>query len=150
MLTTGVTTQVTIPFEPGQYVNIKMLSGADLRRARESRASKALEKAKAMGSELITSLRAAAPTLTTQTPEMTVTLTAVPDAVDMEPNPADTYDLDLVLRAGILGWSYPAEVTPFTIDSQDERWQEYVFREIVKFSKPPTEDDLGNSSGRST
>lgn len=140
MLTTGVTKQIPIPNEPGQYATVKMLSGTQLRNAREARAAKAMEKAKAMGGDLLVALRSAPDV------ETFAASAGIPVA---EPDPADTYDIDSILRAGLTGWSYPAVLTPDAISDQDEAWQNHVFREIVAFSKPPTQDELKNSSGGS-
>ena len=132
MLTSGVVRRVELPHEPGQWVEVRQLSGSQLERAREARSLRAIEIARAMGPELLgaqisTEDRAAA--------------VAVRD-------PLNDYDRTMLLLAGITAWSYQEPVSPDSIADLDDETMELIARELL----PPDRSEAArkNGSGPST
>ena len=63
---------------------------------------------------------------------------------DANADPANTFDRALVLQSGLVSWSYSDKPTPEDIDGLDEATVDWLFREIIAFSGPPSEEALKN------
>ena len=125
MLTDGITKKVSVPHEENEWVEIKMLGWAALRQAGEENTRRVIANARNLGGELMASLKDAA-------------------APQAEADPLAGYDLGVLLRAGVVAWSYKKEPTPSALDSLDIPTAEWLAREIVTYSTPASGDALKN------
>ena len=132
MLTNGLTTWVDVPHEPGQRIQIRMLPWPALKDAQETRTAAALQNARAMGGDLLSSL------------------SSVERTVPAEVDDLAGYDVGTLLRAGIVGWTYDAPVAPGTIADLDDVTAPWAAREILRYSHPASGDTLKNSFAPST
>jgi len=57
------------------------------------------------------------------------------DAV-LAANPLSNYDIDVLLRAGVIAWSYDEKLTPQALGELDEETRTWAATEILKLSKP--------------
>jgi hypothetical protein len=126
MLCQGITKQVDLPHEPGQWIKVRLLGYAALTEAREARSLQAIRKAREMGAELMNSL-----------PDRAPRENAAP------PDPLNDYDMPTLLRAGIVEWSYDAKATRENIDSLDEKTARLVALALVPEAE--SEDDRKNA-----
>ena len=133
MLTSKITQELPLPHEPGAVITVRLLSGEQLKRARQARAREAL---KAYG-ELSASVDLS--TLPSQ---------AQDSAAVLEADPLASYDVGTLLAAGIVAWTYEEPVTPETIADLDEVTMDYVARALL----PParSEGERGEGSAVST
>jgi len=119
MLTSLAKKRLDIPNEVGEWIEIRMLSGKQLDDARAAKVQTSLEMGKAMGAEVAAVIDAARAQLAEQ-PVNTA-----------EPDPLDSLDAEIVLRSGIVSWSYKVRVTPANIDDLDEAMRTWAVREII-------------------
>jgi len=117
---TGKTTprQVAIPHEQGQWMSFRRLPWPVLLAAEQKRTAAAIKNVAELGSEVREMFQSATPRA------------AAPEL--KEKDPADTYDRAIILRAGIVAWSYEAEVDTEAVDDLDEETADWAFREILK------------------
>jgi hypothetical protein len=59
-------------------------------------------------------------------------------------NPLLKYDVDVVLRCGIVSWTLSEKPTPQEIDELDSNDADAIARRIAELSEPPTEDERKN------
>lgn len=59
-------------------------------------------------------------------------------------NPLLKYDIDIVLRTGIVSWSLSDKPTPEQIDELDSGDAEQIARRIVEMSEPPSQEEVKN------
>ena len=121
----GATTQrVDIPHEPGEWLELRMLSWLDLEEARAERQARALQLMRGLGADLVAQLQG-------------VTQDGQADGGQQE------LDRATVLRRGLVGWSYG----PFSseaIGQLDEATAAFAYQEILRLSLP-SEGDQKNS-----
>lgn len=121
MLTTKATPrQEAIPHEPGEWMKFRRLPWPILLAAEQQRSRAAISSIAEMGSEVRDLMKD-----TTQRAEIV-------QAAAKEKDPADTYDRAIILRAGIVEWSYGDEVTSEMVDDLDEQTADWAFRAILK------------------
>lgn len=140
MLTHKIIRRVELPHEPGAWIDVRQLSYLQLDFAREIGATQALER---MGK--IT------PELRQQLAEARVAIARAQGddvSVLVAGDPLAGYDVQTLLQAGIVAWSYDDPVTPQSVDELDEKTADYVARELVPQEEP--EADRKNGSSRST
>ena len=134
MLTTGITNRLEIPHEPGQWMELRMLSWRDLHQAAEAHTLSVLQTARALGGELY----------------QTIISPGTRDSDGTAPDPMAPYDLELVLKQGVCAWSYPEEVTPDNLGALDRRTAEWAGRAILALNGTGDETERGNATRRST
>jgi len=117
------TRRVDIPHEPGAWVELRELSGRQLRKNREKKTWTLLARVNEAGGF--------------------EKLPKTPEGTEQEPDPLMPYDLDDLLQKGIVAWSYPEEVTPEAIERLDERTERFIAFELV----PGAEDDEAVKKG---
>ena len=146
MLTNKVTRVIQLPHEPETTITVRMLSAKQLQAAREAK----VEAAAAAYLKSMKLLSALDPQVLAAGFEARAkTAIAEPEPAELTPiDPLDAYDVDLLIAAGIVGWSYEDEVTPEAIDELDEKTRLYVARELIPWLEP--EDERKNGSVRST
>ena len=125
MLITKTAKQTDIPHEPGEWLKLRRLSWRELDEAKEAQVGKVMKKISALGADLVTAIQSA---------------TTVPHQ-----DQAKAYDRGTVLRAGIIGWSYDADVTPENIDALDPETADWAFDEILALSSPESDGDKKNA-----
>lgn len=128
MLITDVTKKVEIPHEPGEFMVFRKLSWRQLELAANVASDESLKRVKKIGSDVLTALRK---------------LWREQES-EFARDPATKYDRGIVLEAGIVEWSYDAEVNKKNIDSLDEETADWAFREILSLGKPKTEEERKN------
>lgn len=134
MLAGKITRQVNIPHEEGEWFRFRMLSGRQLEEASDQQQAKYMATVKGLGAEAFQALRSE---------------NADAEKVEAEPNPLVLYDVNTLLRCGIVGWSYQDKLSPQAIGDLDDATRVWAAREILDLTLPKP-DDSGNGSGRST
>ena len=133
--------RVDIPHEPGEWVEVRKLSYKTLARAAFLRSDANIQNMKAMGGDLLEAMRSARERAGQDAPSATTT----------EPVNPDAYDMDLVLIAGTLRWSYGVPVTTDTIADLDDRTAQWLQRTILQRSVAPIDPvTVGNVTPPST
>lgn len=127
MLTSLIKKRLDIPNEEGSWVEIRMLSGKKLDEARAAKLQLIFEMARAMGTEL-------GDRIAQQNR----------DTDDDEADPLAAFDVDTVLRGGIVSWSYKERVTPENIGDLDEATRNWAAKEIVALTVETEKARLGN------
>ena len=122
-LTKGVTRKVEIPHEPDQWVQLRMLTYRQLAEARWVKLD-----------DLFTVMRGLKDIALPQQDGQAVV------------DPLAGYDIGVLLRYGIVAWSYGETVTP---DELDDRTAQWAAREIVALAVPD-EAAVGKASSPST
>jgi len=103
------------PREPGVWFEFKPLSGREARKAKAAQAERAIALVSGMSPDRLAQLR-----------------TMRPDGAAAVTDHSQTYDVDTVLEAGIVAWSYPAPLD--AIGSLDEGTSDWAFNEIMALS----------------
>ena len=129
MLITNMTKRVEIPHEPGEWMVFKKLSWRQLEVAQNVASDEAIKRTKKLGGDVLVSLRKL----------------WRDQKNELETDPATKYDRGTVLEAGIVQWSYDAEVNKENIDKLDAETAEWAFREILDMNKPRTEEERKNA-----
>lgn len=124
---TGITKRVDIPHEPNEWMELRRLSWRQLELAETVGSEEALKRVKKMGGDMLASLQ-----------KMNKKTEQVAD-------PSARYDQGTVLEAGIVNWSYDAEVNKENIDNLDSETAKWAFDEILSLNKPRTEADRKNA-----
>ena len=122
-LTKGVTRKVEIPHEPDQWVQLRMLTYRQLAEARRVKLD-----------DLFTVMRGLKDIALPQQDGQAVA------------DPLAGYDVGVLLRYGIVAWSYGETVTP---DELDDRTAQWAAREILAMAVPD-EAAVGKASSPST
>ena len=120
----GITKRAEIPHEPGEWMELRRLSWRQLEQASDAQSDAALQRIKKLGGDLIGALRGL--------------------AGDQEQNPAAKYDRAVVLKSGIVNWSYNVPVTPENIDDLDKETADWAVEEILGMHAPRTEEERKN------
>lgn len=107
--------RMDIPHEPGEWVSIRRLTRRELETAREVSGRKGREQIREMGVDLFAVLQEH------QGP-----------SGERKRDPFVDYDLDTILRAGVVGWSYDEPVTDETLSELDAVTAEWAGREILR------------------
>jgi hypothetical protein len=132
MLTSGFVQTYEIPGEPGQTIDLRLLSWSQLEKARRAALVAAVERMREIGgAEGLGELqKLGSPSQNGQT------------VVD----PLGEYDRLTLLKMGVVRWSYPVEVTPETLGDLDEATARWATRIIAGIE---TETEHLNDSARS-
>ena len=150
---------IDIPHEPGERLQIRALTGAQLREARDARANKARERYMRMLSVMPESMLKAAEEGSKEDAEAAIEAAkasgeiaaedvdalkgAVTDAAPADLSRPELYDVDACVRVGVIGWSYKdaaGNPIPFKLGDGlelDEPTLDLAWREVVKFSTLP-------------
>lgn len=112
-LVTGITRRVEVPNEPDAWMKLAMLSAVQLDIARQARFVALAKQLKALEG---------------------VTLPSSAQAVT---DPLTSYDRQLLLKMGVLAWSYGDTVDP---DNLDERTAEWAAREVLRLAVPEQDE----------
>jgi len=121
MLTSRIVKQVEIPGEPGEWLKLRMLPGKKLEEARETQTRRLLSTFRAMGAEGAEAL---------------AKFNAREAAEELAADPLAEYDIDTLLRAGIIGWSYEEKLTPQAIEELDGRVRRWAAEQLISMSLP--------------
>lgn len=116
------TKTVDIPFDPGQTVTVRQLSGRQLEKASKEFLNKMIADVQARGGakvqkELNTLFGADESDKAAKAAKATEAQQAV-EAV--KANPLNGYDLDTLIRLGVMAWSYPDSLTPVSVVEQTD------------------------------
>jgi hypothetical protein len=134
-LVTNITKSINIPSEDESVV-IRKLSHVQLKEASKARQSEGVAFMREMGGELLKALREGD----------TEKVKKIQNAQEAD---ITNYDRDVLLRYGVLSWSY--EVRPIVevgingLDQLDEPTAKFIAEEIFKFSRPETTEEAKNA-----
>ena len=117
------TRRVDIPHEPGAWVELKELSGRQLRKNREKKTWTLMAKVNEAGGF--------------------EKLPKTPEGTEQKPDPLMAYDLDDLLEKGIVSWSAPEPVTPEAIERLNDETERFIAFELI----PGAEDDEAVKKG---
>lgn len=120
MLASTQTKRLDIPHEPGEYIEIRMLSARKREEAHDAK-MQSIIRALSGGADLFKSAMESGP----DEPKA--------EKDPSEKDPLTSFDKWMILRAGIVSWSYNAKVRPDTIDDLDEETADWAAREILAF-----------------
>jgi hypothetical protein len=112
---------VPIPHEEGEWLRLRMLGGKKLQEARDVNSDRALATFRKMGAEGIQAIQK---------------MTRQDADAALKTDPLAEYDIDVLLRAGIVAWSYDEKVTPQAVEELDEATRKWAATEILKMSLP--------------
>jgi len=115
MLTGSRTRNVPIPHEENEWVELKELSGRQLRKARKAKFKEIILDVREMGGEVMKA----------------ITDVKVEDLKAAARDPLSEYDIDDLLEAGIVAWSYEAEVNTDTIGELDQKTEKFIAMQLV-------------------
>ena len=128
-----VSAEIEIPNEPGQWMKFRRLNARRIAECTEKRQMDSMQRMKALGKEGMELIRDAAGSRKDASPS----------------DPVDSYDRDLLLKYGIVAWSYDAPLTE--LDSKDEgldaATSAWAAKEILRFNNllpEEAEKALGN------
>lgn len=128
-------TRVNVPHEDDQWFELRPLSWRQLKKARREAGIEQRENLKALGAELVKSIFAADEGK----------IEAAQTELEKRKYDISNYDMGVLLRYGIVGWSYTEKVTEEDIDNLDERTAIWASKEILEMSRPPSEEEIKNS-----
>ena len=132
-LTRGQTFDEPIPHEQGEWIKFRRLSWTQLDEARKAKGRKVMRNI-ASDPEAV-KLLAEVQNINSASP-------AAPDpaaALTVPPDPLSDYDQEMLLRLGIVEWSYDEPVSPEAIGDLDEETAEWAARKLLP--KPKTTDE---------
>jgi len=118
-----ITHKLDIPHEPDEWIELKELGWRTLEAARETKARTSLMSFRDLGPEFFK-------TLTTPTEG------DAKKAPEAETDPAETYDMSILLRSSIVAWSYPVPCNEANVDDLDQKTASWAFKEIIKIHFP--------------
>lgn len=124
-LVSGITKRVDIPHEPDEWMEFRKLSWRQMELANEIAMEDSLKRVKSLGGDMLKALRES--------------------ATQQNQPEGQQYDRAAVLQAGIVRWSYDAEVTNENIDLLDEETAVWAFGEILELNAPRDEADRKNA-----
>ena len=135
MLTSKIRRRIELPHEPEQWVEVRQLSYLQLDLASDVSTLRSMNKLGQLDAG--TRQQMAEIQLARFRNETTVAEVVVAD------DPLTGYDVQTLLQAGVIAWSYDEAVTPESVDQLDEATAEYVARELV----PKTESETDRKNG---
>ena len=121
MLVSNRTRKLDIPHEEGEWVEIRLLSGRQLRKVRKAKFREVAQNARDMGGEVMKAIAG-------------VDRSELKKA---EEDPLVEYDMDALLEAGIVSWSYDEEVSSETIGELDPETEQFVALALVGVESEP-------------
>lgn len=133
----SATARVEIPGEPGEWMEFRQLGWHALAEAQKVRRRDAFDAQKEMGKDLFKMMQ-----------EIRAEMGDQADQADQAVDVLQSYDLETLLRLGIMAWSYSEPVTEDTIKLLDPQTAEWAGRQIV--GERVSEEQRKNSSGSST
>lgn len=134
-LRNGYAKRETIPHEPDEWMELRLLGWQQLDEARRARQGEAFANIKLMGSDVYKTMQ-----------EVRADLGPQAAAQD---DPLQTYDLATVLRLGVQAWSYDAPVNGETLGLLDRETAEWAARIIIG-AAPESEAERKNGFAPST
>lgn len=118
-LVRGKTERVVIPHESEHWIEVRALSWRQLQNAKEERTDQTFKKIRSMGGEVFASMQGKG---------------SSPDVAAAMKDPTNDYDQQMILRNGIVAWSYDEALNWDAIDDLDPETSDWAFREILRFS----------------
>jgi len=131
MLTNTVTQTLELPHEPGTTITVRMLSGEQLKAARQVKVKQSLQTIVDLQGLDLTQLQTA----------------AAESAKDLEADPLAEYDVRTLVHAAVVAWSYAEPVTPENVSALDEVTQDYIAREAIPATRSEADRKNGRASG---
>lgn len=128
-LVTNITRVVEIPGEEETAV-IRKLSHTQLKSAAKARQSEGVGFMREMGGDLLKALRDA-------------DTDKVQKIQEAQAANVDNYDRDILLKCGVVSWSYKVGL-PHGTDDLDEPTAKYLAKEIFEFSRPDSKEEAKN------
>jgi len=127
MALVGGKIKVDIPHEPGEWFEIKKLSWRQLELASDVQSEEATKRLKKMGGDIVGAMQR-----------------VKTEQVEQQ-DPKFTYDRGFVLQAGLVGWSYDAELNKANIELLDEETARWAFYQIAGLNEKKDDAAVKNS-----
>ena len=143
MLTIGITKQVAIPHEKGEWIEIRKLSWKQLDDARKMRQEAVFSTVRAMGGEVMAALPKTCRRCGEEKHDGACPSQAERAAAAAS-DPMNDYDRATLLHAGIVKWSYQEVLTEAAIDQLDEVTAAWAAEEILAYNTTPSEEERKN------
>lgn len=133
---------IEVPGEPGEWIKVKDLTYSELREVVTAAQTRRFAFLREQGDVLAIIDKARA-----ERPDVIAEATSEADAVEVDPLAG--YDLDTLLRLGLAGWSYTAELDPTQLTLETAR---FAAIEVLRYSGqlPETKAERKNGSSPST
>lgn len=139
MLVSKEPTRVDVPHEEDAWFDLLKLSWVQIRKARKAATLDSAETAKAFGAELMKALSS-----DDKGEEKALRL------IKTQQYDESMFDTELLLLAGVSGWSYDEAVDEGTIKELDEETAAWAKQAIIDLTKPPSEEEVKKISESST
>lgn len=128
MLTSKIRRKEPVPDYPNEWIEFRALGGRKQEEAEEVQQKKALEVGRLAGQELIQSIsNSKRAEIETQAAE------------ELKADPLQKYDIDTVLRCGIVAWSLPDRLTPANIDELPRHVRRWAALQIIELTEESEE-----------
>ena len=134
MLVSKEPTRVEVPHEEGAWFELLKLSWVKIKKARKAATLDSAETAKAFGAELMKALSS-----DDKGEEKALRL------IKSQQYDESMFDTEILLEAGIAGWSYDEPVNPSTLKELDEETAAWAKQAIIDLTKPPSDDEVKKS-----
>jgi hypothetical protein len=135
---TGIVKEVPIPGEDEQVI-IRRLSHKQLKEAAKARQSEGVGFMKEMGGELLKAIR-------DTKEDAEATAKKLKELQEKQESDVSNYDRDVILKYGVVSWSYPIAPLSLTpngvsngLDELDEDTAKFLAKEIFEYSRPLTQ-----------
>ena len=138
MLVSKEPVRVEVPHEEGAWFDLLKLSWVQIKKARKAATLDSAETAKAFGAELMKALGS-----DDKGEEKALRL------IKTQQYDESMFDTELLLLAGVSGWSYDEAVSEETVKLLDEETATWVKQAIIDLTKPPSEEDQKKDSDSS-
>ncbi len=148
MLISEEPVRVDIPFEPGEWVEFRRLSGAQVRKARKLKSNEDrddnAELIKLLGAPFVTAFQEG------RKGDQERIIDELEEQLQYR---VSSFNVPTLLKAGIFTWSYDGK-QPSDVDDPskliDERTTIWCAKQVIEITRPPTQEEEGNSSEPST
>lgn len=120
---------VEIPHEPGQWIGFCKLSWKQFKQARKKAEKENREVIRELGGEILKALQVEGGEKRAR------------KLIDEQEYDPRTYDTEELLLAGIVSWSYEAEVNPETVAALDKQTSDWAVRKLIDLNRPPSEGE---------
>jgi len=132
MLVSQEPIRINIPHEENQWVEVLKLPWIKLRAARRENEKENRAIAREFGAEFVKALAS--------TDDSDKAEKRARNLIKSQQYNESNFDTHILLKAGLVGWSYEPEVSEETLNQLDEHTVTWIKQEIIDLTKPPTEE----------
>ena len=137
MLVSKIVEKLEIPHEKDEWVEIRNLSWTAMEAAVDTKQERDIGQVKRMGGDVFEAIMKSSASRQESSEET---------EDEKKPRGAtfESYDMETLLRKGIVAWSYGVKVSLSAIQDLDAKTAKWLAREIYERNKPDNEDESKN------